>query len=42
MHKILSLPPEANYFPSNDHLSPHTSYVCEVNFYITELDDLKS
>lgn len=42
MHKILSFPPDANYLPSNDHLRPHTSYVCEVNLENTEFEDLKS
>jgi len=31
-NNLLSLPPDANYYPSRLHLSPQTSYRCALNF----------
>lgn len=41
-NNLLSLPPEASYWPSNDHLRPHTSYLCPNNFFTYSLLALKS
>ena len=41
-NSLLSLPPEAKYFPLQDHLIPHTSYLCVSNKLMNLLDCLMS
>jgi hypothetical protein len=39
---LLSFPPLANCVPSNDHLSPHISCLCESNLWVTLFPCLRS